>query len=335
MLKRMRHQHPTKRKSKVKRGSHGVACIPEKTRLLARAFGILFASLFLAHPAVAEEIRPLCTEPVRSVDARLLEQRRAFLRGTAIDWRIDTDAHQNVAPPPIQKAYAVDSRRLALVAPDQFTVGTMSVKEAIQRRRSRREFSKAAFSREELSYLLWSTQGISQVDTNETGQVIAHYRTVPSGGARHPFESYLAISRVEGIAPGLYRYLPIEHQLLLIKEDATIGAQVMAACYGQACVGQSAVTFIWAALPYRTEWKYGIIAQKLVAIEAGHICQNLYLAAESLHGGVCACVGYSQARLDALLGLDGKDEFVVYLSVAGKLVGSGESDVPRKRDNQQ
>jgi len=298
-----------------------------------RACGLLFVALLCGIPSVADEKKPQLPEPARGVDALPLEQRRAFLRGTPVDWRADTDARRGVAPPPIQKPYPADSKRLDLIAADKLAVGTMSVKDAIRSRRSRREFSSASFSLEELSYLLWSTQGISRIDTNEAGQVTSHYRTVPSGGARHPFESYLVVSRVEGVAPGVYRYLPVEHQLLLLREDATAGAQVMAACYGQTFIGGAAVTFVWSALPYRTEWKYGSIAQKLVAIEVGHVCQNLYLAAESLHGGACASMGYSQARLDALLGLDGKDEFVVYLAAAGKLAGSADSDDSHKRDN--
>ena len=129
---------------------------------------------------------------------------------------------------------------------------------------------------------------------------------------------HLVINRVVGVAPGLYRYLPLEHQLLVIREDGGLAKRVPEACYGQAFTGNSAVVFVWSAIPYRTEWHYGCIAQKLVAVDVGHVCQNLYLAAESIHGGVCAVLGYNQARMDALLGIDGKDEFVIYLAATGK-----------------
>lgn len=316
----MSPRRPTRRKrSELMCGSHAVPGRSEWPRVPVGAWRLVCAALLFGLRCRAEE-------PVRGVDALPLEQRRAFLRGTATDWRIGTDAQRGVAPPAIQKPCPPGAKRLDLVAPEKLTSGAMSVRDAIRNRRSRREFSAAAFSLEELSYLVWSTQGLSRVDTNGAGQVTAQYRTVPSGGARHPFESYLVISRVEGVTPGLYRYLPVEHQLLLIKEDADLGTQVMAACYGQTFFGRAAVTFVWSALPYRTEWKYGGIAQKLIAIEAGHVCQNLYLAAESLQGGVCASMGYSQARLDALLGLDGKDEFVVYLAATGKLEKAAASD---------
>ena len=293
---------------------------PSLSVLSFLSFLSFFSSLSFSLPSIAESKPPPSASNVviRGVDNLPLEQRRAFLRGTVSNWRLNTDKRRGKTPPPIQKPYPFDAKRLDLIAPDKFKVGSVSVKDAIRNRRSRREFSAASFSLEELSYLLWATQGISKVDRDENGGVIAQFRTVPSGGARHPFETYLFINRVTGVKPGLYRYLPVEHQLLVIKEDSALGEQVAASCYGQSFTGNSAVTFVWAALPYRTEWKYGTIAEKLVAMDVGHLCQNLYLAVESIHGAVCAVMGYNQSRMDALLGLDGKDEFVIYLAAAGK-----------------
>ena len=54
-------------------------------------------------------------------------------------------------------------------------------------------------------------------------------------------------------------------------------------------------------------------------LDAGHVCQNLYLACESLGLGTCAIGAYSQEKLDAFLGLDGQEEFAVYLSPVGRI----------------
>lgn len=279
---------------------------------------LLFLLIALSLIASADQGIPVSREPIiRGVDKLPLEQRRAFLRGTLSDWRMNTDDRRGIEAPPSQKPYPAEAKRLALVAPSEFKVGTISVADAIRNRCSRRDYTSEPFSLEELSYLLWATQGMSRSGLDEKGKPV-QFKTVPSGGARHPFETYLIINRVAGVASGLYRYLPLEHQLLLIKEDATLNTQAMASCYGQAFMGSSAVVFVWAAIPKRTEWHYGSIAQKLIAIEAGHLCQNLYLAAESIHGGVCAVMGYDQSRMDALLGLDGKEEFVIYLAATGK-----------------
>jgi SagB-type dehydrogenase family enzyme len=77
------------------------------------------------------------------------------------------------------------------------------------------------------------------------------------------------------------------------------------------------VIFLWAALPYRTEWRYANEAEKLVLIDAGHICQNLYIAAESLELGVCAIAAYVQEKADFLFNLNGNEEFIVYLASVG------------------
>lgn len=262
---------------------------------------------------------PAPADPVRGVDGMPVEQRRAFLRGTLTDWRLATDDTKGLPAPPIEKPYPADAKRLDLVKPDAFTIGGMRVIDAIRERRSRRDYTGESFSLEELSYLLWASQGIARVDRDDQGKVTAQYRTVPSGGARHPFETYLIVNRVTGVAPGLYRYLPLEHQLLVIREEGALAKRVTESCYGQAFTGNAAVVFVWAAIPYRTEWHYGAIAEKLVAIDVGHVCQNLYLAVESIHGGMCAVMGYNQARMDALIGLDGKDEFAIYLAAAGKV----------------
>ena len=142
-------------------------------------------------------------------------------------------------------------------------------------------------------------------------------RTVPSGGSRHPFETYLAVMKVDGLAQGLYRYLAIEHKLLLLNEDPEIRAKISDGCADFAV--ESAVTFIWTAIPYRSEWRYGPLAAKLVAQDSGHMCQNLYLACTAIQAGTCAVGAYSQRKMDSLLGVDGVDEFTVYCAPVGKV----------------
>ena len=81
----------------------------------------------------------------------------------------------------------------------------------------------------------------------------------------------------------------------------------------------AAVTFIWTAVPYRMEWRYSLAAHKVIALDAGHVCQNLYLACEAVGAGTCAIAAYDQQELDELLGLDGDTEFAVYLAPVGKI----------------
>jgi SagB-type dehydrogenase family enzyme len=98
-------------------------------------------------------------------------------------------------------------------------------------------------------------------------------------------------------------------------------AALTRATLGQGFVGDSAVTFVWTTVPYRMEWRYSLAAHRVILIDVGHVCQNLYLACEAIDAGTCAVGAYDQQAIDALIGVDGEDEFTVYLAPVGKLAG--------------
>lgn len=194
-------------------------------------------------------------------------------------------------------------------------------------RTSKRKYTEEAPSLEELAYLLWAVQGVRQVIGKERK---ATFRTVPSAGARHPFETYLFVNRVEGLEKGLYHYLALEHKLEFLETMENQEKKVTEAFGGQAFVGNAPVTFVWTVLPYRSEWRYTVNAQKYALIDAGHLCQNLYLACESIGCGACGIGAYEQSLADGLLGLDSEptdgkgNEFVVYAASAGKVKSKEE-----------
>lgn len=241
---------------------------------------------------------------------------REFLRSDRwAEWReSETDQRKGLTPLPPEKPYPEDASLIDLVAPEDLALGEMPLVEAIRRRRSRRRFTGAPLTLAELSFLLWATQGVSKSFSENS----ASLRTVPSGGARHPFETYLFVNRVEALEPGLYRYLPLEHKLCAVDQRAGQVDEVNDATYGQ-YVQDSAVVFIWTVLPYRTEWRYTFLAPKIIAQDSGHMCQNLYLACEAIGVGTCAIGAYDQAKMDVVLGVDGEDEFVVYVAPVGKI----------------
>ncbi|MHB1455847.1 MAG: SagB/ThcOx family dehydrogenase [Armatimonadota bacterium] len=230
-----------------------------------------------------------------------------------------TDARKGMPLLPPVKPYPEGEQLISLISPDEFNIGNMSVKEAINKRKSRRNYTDEPLYLEELSYLLWATQGVHQTKDFPVGTLT--FRTVPSGGSLHTFETYLVISIVEGVEPGLYRYLPIEHKLLLINTDADLMDKVMNAFenLGNKFVRESAVFFIWTTIPYRMEYQYDVVAQKIIALDAGHVCQNLYMAAESIGAGVCAIGAFGQEEMDSVAGVDGEDEFVIYCASVGKV----------------
>ncbi len=251
------------------------------------------------------------------MDEDLIERYRYFLKDS-IRKEIDfsqTDQSRGCDIPPIEKPYPADAIRIDLVKPGMWkTIARIDIITAIGNRQSRRTYTQEPLSMEEISFLLWATQGVR-------GEVISGhaYRTVPSAGCRHAFETYLIVLNVKGLKPGIYRYLPLTHQLLFEFPEDDLSRKIVDAVFRQPYPGNASVTFVWTVLPYRMEWRYHLAAHKVIAIDIGHVCQNLYLACEAIGAGTCAIAAYDQESLDRLLLIDGKDEFSIYLSPVGKV----------------
>ncbi len=246
-----------------------------------------------------------------------LRQYRYFLKDS-IRKKVDfsqTDQNRGVDVPPIEKPYQTDAVRIDLVKPGEWkNIAKIDLARAIGNRRSRRIYRKNPLQLEEVSFLLWATQGVR-------GKIVGGhaYRTVPSAGCRHALETYIAILNVEGMASGIYRYLPLSHQLLYEFSEEQLASKIVDAVFGQPYPGNAALTFIWTAIPYRMEWRYGLAAHRVIAIDAGHVCQNLYLACEAIGAGTCAIGAYDQEKIDRLLRVDGEEEFAVYLASLGRI----------------
>ncbi|MEN8263983.1 MAG: SagB/ThcOx family dehydrogenase [Nitrospirota bacterium] len=251
------------------------------------------------------------------MDKKMIEQYRYFLKDSVrltIDF-YQTDQSRGIKVPLVEKPFSEETQRIDLLKEKEWkSIPPVDLVSAISRRRSHRKFKSQPLNVEELSFLLWATQGISR----RVGEGTA-YRTVPSAGCRHSFETYLCVFNVTGLEKGVYRYLPLEHQLVLEHKDENLQENIVEAALGQPFTGKSAVTFIWTVVPYRMEWRYDIAAHKVIAIDAGHVCQNLYLACEAINAGTCAVAAYNQALMDKLLKVDGTDEFVMYLAPVGKV----------------
>jgi len=246
-----------------------------------------------------------------------MERNRYFLKDSV---RLELDFSQTaqnrgVAPPPLQKPCLEGIPRIALPDGNETLerLGGKAVGECILQRKSVRKYTNVPLTLDELSMLLWATQGVRKVLGPECAM-----RTVPSAGARHTFETYLAVSRVDSLQPGLYRYLPFDNALAQLRLDDNIGYEASMVCFGQKFIASAAVTFFWTTLPERMEWRYDLAAHKVIALDAGHVCQNLYLACQSIGAGTCAIAAYDQAGCDKLLGIDGKDEFTLYIAPVGK-----------------
>jgi len=210
---------------------------------------------------------------------------------------------QGAAPELAPTGAQTDGGPLALAAPS--LAGPLAVEQALQRRRSRRAFRADALTLTEVAQLLWAAQG----RTDDGG-----HRTAPSAGALYPLEVILVAGRVDGLVPGVYRYLPDGHALDRAG-DGDRRAAVAATTRGQAWVAEAPALLVIAAALQRTRQRYGTRAERFVALEAGGVAQNVYLQAAA-RGWATVLVGaFDEPRLRDVLGLGSDREPLVLMPV--------------------
>ena len=253
------------------------------------------------------------------MDREWIERRirlgRSFLtkfadEGIPDDYR--TDQELKKPQPPLAKAPMAER---AVPLPKEFGSLRMtgSFLEIVNGRKSHRVYTDGYISLTELSYLLWCAQGVKAL----RGRAYATLRTVPSGGARHPFECYLAVRRVEGLEPGLYHYLPMTHAVERVGAPEDMGAFLTDSLCGQRWAAKASVVFFLSCVFYRAEWRYGVRAHAPVLMDSGHVTENLYLAATSVGLGGCAIAAVEPKVADAAFGLDGGEETIFYAMPVG------------------
>jgi len=240
---------------------------------------------------------------------------KEFIEKTKYKYLDKSDQMKKVTQPPLQQPYDQDKRIIELPIPGNILLGNISLRQAIDTRRSIRKYSQEPIKLVELTYLLWTTQGVSEI---KEGNVNYTLRTVPSAGARHALETYLLVNNISDLERGIYRYLALENKLVELNTEQWLDDKFTKACLGQKIVKTSAVTFIWVAVPYRMKWRYSERAYRYLHLDAGHVCQNLYLASEGINSGVCAIAAFSDNDVNKILQLDGEEQFVIYMATVGK-----------------
>jgi SagB-type dehydrogenase family enzyme len=176
--------------------------------------------------------------------------------------------------------------------PEPRLTADVSVEEALQSRRSIRDFRSKSLRLDEVSQLLWAAQGVTY----------RSLRTAPSAGALYPLEVYVVAGRVEGLDAGVYRYDPRRHAL----ETVTTGdlrKRLSRAAVGQEWVREGAISLVFTAQYEKTTAKYGDRGIRYVHVEAGHAMQNVYLQAESLGLGTVTVGAFSDSSVRELLQL--------------------------------
>ena len=190
-----------------------------------------------------------------------------------------------------------------------------SLVDLIRDRRSARIYTQEEMTLQQLSFLLWATQGVKGI----RGRAYATLRTVPCGGARHEFETYLLVRKVTGLEPGAYHYLSMEHKLEYLGSVEDMDSVISQSLSGQTWAAKANVVFYWSMVPYRAEWRYGIFAHRIAMVDIGHVGQALYTACTGLGLGCCGIGAFSDELCTSLFRLDGEEEYIVYTTPVGTI----------------
>lgn len=254
----------------------------------------------------------------------LIKEYRKLIMWGELDFESDQDLKRT--QPPLVKKQMTDK---SIALPTDFSDLPLEKDfvKIINMRRSNRVFTEKGILLLTLSFLLWSMQGVKDI----RGKNYATLRTVPSGGARHPFETYFFVKNVEGLTEGLYHYLPLKHEIELLKDckdTVTETASLVSdALCEQTWAKKADVTFFFSIVPYRSEWRYAFDAHRVMMIDAGHVTENLYLSCAALNLGTCAIAAADTTLSNQLFGIkDEDDEYIFYASPVGTIDQKNEDE---------
>lgn len=206
------------------------------------------------------------------------------------------------APPLEPTAPGMDAIRL----PPPRTESAFPLERALQERRSVRSFTARPLSLDEVGQLLWAAQGVTAP---------GGLRTAPSAGALYPLEVTLVAGAVDGLQPGLYRYLPASHALTPLGGGDRRAALSRAALH-QTWLQEAPAAFAFGAVEARTAAKYGTRSPRYVHIEVGHAAQNLLLQARALGLAAGVIGAFDDAKVAEVLGMR-DEEKPLYLIPVG------------------
>jgi len=202
--------------------------------------------------------------------------------------------------------------------PEPLLKSNVSIEEALQQRRSVREYADEALTIQEISQLLWAAYGITQHAVNGPDFLRGGFRTAPSAGALYPLEFYIIAGKVEGLIPGIYKYNSEKHELLKVL-DGDKRKDVCNAALEQDMFETAPATIVITAEVARTASKYGARGREhYIWLEAGHSAQNICLQCVSLNLGTCTVGAFDDSKIIRVLNLKGEEEPVYLLPLGRK-----------------
>ena len=241
-----------------------------------------------------------------------------FLEHTSFDHLEKPAQMEGAKQPPLEAEYDRDKPLIDLPPASSVKLTNNDLHRVMGQRRTLRQYASDPISLEELSFLLWCTQGVHETVPAYEAKGLRTMRTVPSAGARHAFDTFLLVNNVAGLPSGLYRYVALGHKLSQLDTSEKLADVFVKGCRGQTLVKSCAVAFFWVADVYRMTWRFSQRGFRYLFLDAGHVCQNLYLGAEAVGGGACAIGAYDDDNMSRLFGVDGETRFVIYAGTVGK-----------------
>ena len=174
-------------------------------------------------------------------------------------------------------------------------------------RRSSRDYGGLALGRGDFDALLHTACGVTGT-TPWAGREVK-LRAYPSSGALYAVEIYPVVFRVDGLEPGVYHYRAVEHVLEMVRphNDPSIIVGAALPVERKMVASASALICLTGCFP-RHERKYGQGGYRMLVAEAGHISQNLILAATALGLSARPFGGVFDDLLNQDLGLDDSEE---------------------------
>lgn len=256
----------------------------------------------------------------QKIQKEIIETGREFMKGhkkaDPYYTTFESDQDLKLQQPPLVKAPVTPKETHIFLTKDFSNLEMKNdLISLIRDRKSSRIYTQEDMTLDQLSFLLWATQGIKSI----RGKSYATLRTVPCGGARHEFETYLIVRQVADLEPGAYHYLPMEHSLEFLQPIENAADLINETLSDQTWTKKANVAFYWSAVPYRAEWRYGIYAHRVALIDLGHIGQALYTACTGLGLGCCGIGAFEHELCAKIFGLDAENEFIVYTTPVGTI----------------
>ncbi len=184
------------------------------------------------------------------------------------------------------------------------------------RRTAKEGFAAHVMPVESLGHILALSCGVTATGPDVQG-IDWPLRASPSGGALYPLDVYVAALTVEGVTPGLYLYRSTDHSLGLIRAGDLAADLAEASALGSGARPASACVILSAAMA-RSKVKYGERSYRFLLLEAGHVAQNILLAATDTALIAVPVGGFIDDEMNRLIDADGCAEAVLYMVFIGR-----------------